>query len=173
MANESYFQVVVNVEVEQRYSYKNLVVRVMKRGKSATGPLAAYPLNFGSGMFADEAPFHGLEMSGHFNDRGELIGFRPLYYSVMFIETQHAKAMAKMLAKIDRVLQKADAREVGDVFMAFCEAVGATSTAICHVDPRLRHSTISENPWRFASLAEGRDRIRRLCVDHGGNPVAA
>jgi hypothetical protein len=165
------YQLVANIEVENRHGFEYLVVRVMKRERRVLdggelGEFVDHPLNIGSNTYAEDAPFHGLEMNGYFRDGGGMIGFRPMYYNVAFIETRQAQAMAKMLAKIDRVLQKAQAHEVGDVFMAFCKAVGIKSVAFCPVPPRQRHSTIADNDWRFDTLEEGRDRLRKLCAEH-------
>jgi hypothetical protein len=157
-------QVVVNIEMESRHGIKYLVVRAMKR-EMTDGRLDNHPLNASHSAFSDTAAVASLELSGSFtNDR--LIGFAPLYYDVTFIDFSRSKSMMATLAKIHRELVKAEAREPGDVFMAFCKAIGAKSVAVCvtpegHPD----RAWLPRCQWRWDTVESGRDRLRNLIAE--------
>lgn len=156
-------QIVVHIGIETRAGFKYLVVRVMQREVVGDGgQLANHPLSIAGGIYAEDRPFAGLEMAGYFGKPGEVIGFRTMYYQAHFIELDRAQAMAKMLAKIQREMFKAQATEVGDTFMVFCKAIGAKGVAINLTPER---TSLTDAKWRFGSLEDGRDRLRHLCAN--------
>lgn len=117
------------------------------------------PLNGGISFTSSAECLNDLEMLASPGSRGDWISLRAHYYDVFRIETRRAKAMAKMLEKIDRVRTRANATEAGDVFMAFCAAIDAKWVAV-HADDKPSSWHYDAN-WRWLTLADGREHFRR------------
>ena len=168
-------RIVVSIEVETRHNFKYVVVRVMRREfKVENGPvfigdvsgrLADHPLNI-SPTYAEDLPFASLELSGSFSSiDGKLTGLYPIYHDAYAVDLRQATAMAKMLAKIEKARAKAEASEPGDIFMAFCKAVGAKEIAVCLTPPgHPDRNWLTRCRWSWDTVETGRNRLRNLIM---------
>lgn len=80
-----------------------------------------------------------------------------------FVDKRLAKRLFKTMTRVDREINKTNAREVGDVVMAVAKAIGATWT-VEPVGNQLRGSFYSDDTWRFTTIERARD-LAREAVD--------
>lgn len=149
------------VALETRSNFQFIITRIMKREDDAK-----HPLNFSGGGFdAIDQSLSDLELCGHFSSiDGHFLAFDEAFYNMPFsVDLRRAKAMTRTLTKIKNTIIKNDAREPGDVFMAFCKAVGVAGTVIrVSGSPSGSHR---DSIWAFTSVTTGRDQLRRLIAD--------
>jgi hypothetical protein len=102
----------------------------------------------------------GLGMYGFVSDSGDAafigdnVEFRNVYAST---ETKLAR-MLKAIKRVNARIEKDDAREPGDKFMAFAKAL-KLSFAVHQIGERRTNVTPE---WRFMSIAEGRNYYRQM-----------
>lgn len=99
----------------------------------------------------------GLGMYGFVSDSdGEYIGYGVEFRNVYSIDAAKLGRMAKALKRVNAQIEKDEAREPGDKFMAFAKAL-KLSFAVCRIGER------RPNPdWRFMSIVEGRNYYRQM-----------
>lgn len=86
------------------------------------------------------------------------------YRNVHSVDIRQATRMAKTLTRIHKAIEKANAREAGDVLMAFAKALGLTFT-VTEQAATYRGTTpswqkYSDSDWRFSKLTDARDQLR-------------
>ncbi len=150
------------IKAELTYGTQYISVRVMRR-KEDTGKAGRdlSPLNCTSSDYdLDMMALDDLELIGVVSDydgRFNLDGAE--YRSVHRISERRAIVMAKMLGKINRAKEKAQAHEPGDVFMIFAKAIGAKW--VCRTkDEGAHYSSYGDVEWRWDSLEQGRETYR-------------
>ena len=99
----------------------------------------------------------GLGMYGFVSDSdGEYIGYGVEFRNVYSIDAAKLGRMLKAIKRVNARIEKDDAREPGDKFMALANAL-KLSFAVCRIGER------RANPdWRFMSIAEGRNTYRQM-----------
>jgi hypothetical protein len=142
---------------ENLYGAEYVICRVMTREDNAEHPLnATQPYYY----HAKDLCLNGLEIRGHISDRDfDLVGFCPEYHSIYSVNTSHAGAMYRTLQRIDRRIDKEQAREHGDVLVAFAHAIGAK---FCVIETEHKGTWLNESAWRFMTIAEGKNYLRTL-----------
>jgi hypothetical protein len=99
----------------------------------------------------------GLGMYGFVSDSdGQFIGGGVEFRDVYAIDARKLGNMLKAIKRVNARIEKDDAREPGDKFMAFAKAL-KLSFAVHRIGDR------RPNPeWRFMSIAEGRNYYRQM-----------
>lgn len=146
----------VIIERSNNYGTEYVHVRTMLREGEADSPI-----NCSWGMLnAREAnAIADLELHGFVTDMdGRFIAFEPSYRNAFSVELSRAEAMVRTLKRVHAVLKKDEAYEPGDVFTAFCKAIGAKWTVIQIGGGG--GSRYTDRHWRFVPIAEGRNHLR-------------
>lgn len=139
--------------------YKVTVHVMMREGT------ASHPLNCTGGSISepDVVGRADLCLDGWVSDYdGKFHLNDPSYPDRYRVELRDAKAMAAMLDKIAKAIAKEEAREAGDVFMAFAKAVGAQW--VCEARNE-RYSSYSDTSWYWWTIAQGREKFRRAIAE--------
>jgi len=98
----------------------------------------------------------GLGMYGFVSDSdGQFIGYGVEFRNVYSSDERKLGRMLKALKRVNARIEKDDAREPGDKFMAFAKAL-KLSFAVHRIGERRR-----DPEWRFMSIAEGRNYYRQ------------
>jgi hypothetical protein len=148
-----------------RHGRDYLEVRVMERKGDSD-----YPRNTSSWYAFEEKPYlEDLLMSGgvytHDDKKASFSIDRPEFSETRGVRLPQAKAMVKTLTKIAKHMDKEQAREPGDVFMAFARAVDAQWVCIPR-KARMERSCYEENRWAwYSSLTEARNAFRQVIAD--------
>lgn len=99
----------------------------------------------------------GLGMYGFASDSdGMFIGHDVEYRNVYASGERKLGSMLKAIKRVNARIDKDDAREPGDKFMAFAKAL-KLSFAVTRIGERRR-----DPEWRFMSIAEGRNTYRQM-----------
>lgn len=126
------------------------------------------PLGCGSDveMFYD-CPAHlkglavdGLGMYGFVSESIDIdfIGYEVEFRNVFAMGERKLAGMLKALKRVNARIQKDEAREAGDKFVAFAKAL-KLSFSVTRKGER-RHNVTPE--WQFMTIAEGRNRYRQM-----------
>jgi len=106
----------------------------------------------------------GLGWSGFVSvwrgDPSNYIGYQVDYTDVYSIDARKVEKMAKTFRRVSRQFAKDQPTEPGDVFLSLAAAL-RLSFAVWQVDPSPGRSFYSDNKWRWATIPEGRDHLRR------------
>jgi hypothetical protein len=99
----------------------------------------------------------GLGMYGFVSDSdGQFIGNDVEYRNVYSSTERKLGSMLKAIKRVNARIEKDEAREPGDKFMAFAKAL-KLSFAVMRVGERKR-----DPEWRFMSIVEGRNYYRQM-----------
>lgn len=100
----------------------------------------------------------GLGMYGFVSDSGDaaFIGYGVEFRNVHSIDERKLGRMLKALKRVNARIEKDDAREPGDKFVAFAKAL-KLSFAVVRIGERRR-----DPDWRFMSIVEGRNCYRQM-----------
>jgi hypothetical protein len=144
------------------YGTEYVRVEVMRRKANES-----HPIGMGCWWGIEGKPyFDGLRMGGHISDFGDRT-FCPAdfeYADQHSVDARKAAAMHKMLTKIHKQVEKDDAHEQGDKFVAFAKATGA-QWVVRPVKGRVLGGSWSNTTWHFMSIPEGRNAYRSLISD--------
>jgi hypothetical protein len=106
------------------YGTERLTVRVMKREEGKNHPLNVSGSIWGS---AEDCVRDALVLEGYVSDSNAKFYLHEVCYrDVHSIDLRRVGFMQSMLTRIGKALTKAEAREPGDMFVAFAKAIGAT-----------------------------------------------
>jgi hypothetical protein len=141
-----------------RYGSEYVTVRPMVREGNASHPLNCcydhYSNTDAQNLAAD------LLLNGFVSDINGTFLLHDSSYSDIGssnVDLRRAQTMVKGLRKLNNALTKADAREPGDVFVAYCRAIGVKW--VCwRVSGH--NSTLRDNEWNFTTIANGKHRFR-------------
>lgn len=86
------------------------------------------------------------------------------YRSVHSVDALRADLMGKTLKRINKAIQKADAREAGDVLTAFAQAIGA-KRFVWHAASEEGRTWLRDVNWFWCSMGEGRNVFRRMIAE--------
>ena len=159
----------VQISRHESHGSQRVVVRVMKRESDEMGVEARHPIN-ACDRFGDPGPCYveDLCIEGWVSDCRNtdgsypFCGFYPAFYHPYSVALGKAKKMVKTLSRIESRIARDEASDVGDVFMAFCKAIGATWAC---VETCNRGTMLSDSEWEFMSLAKGRDVLRLRIIE--------
>ena len=99
----------------------------------------------------------GLGMYGFVSDSdGQYIGYGVEFRNVYSSDERKLARMLKALKRVNARIEKDDAREPGDKFMALAKALKLTF-AVTRIGERKR-----DPEWRFMSIVEGRNCYRQM-----------
>ena len=99
----------------------------------------------------------GLGMYGFVSDSdGHFIGHEVEYRNVYASNERKLGSMLKAIKRVNARIEKDDAREPGDKFVAFAKAL-KLSFAVTRIGERRR-----DPEWRFMTILEGRNTYRRM-----------
>jgi hypothetical protein len=144
------------------YGTEYVRVEVMRRKANES-----HPIGMGCWWGIEGKPyFDGLRMGGHISDFGDRT-FCPAdfeYADQHSVDARKAAAMHKMLTKIHKQVEKDDAHEQGDKFVAFAKATGA-QWVVRPVRGRSLPGSWANTAWHFMSVSEGRNAYRSLISD--------
>lgn len=143
----------VQISRQQRSGCEYVVCRVMQRQGEARHPLNATDRWDGK-IFAEN-----LVLEGYVSEYGDHVFclFDPGYRDIYSASLGKVRRMADTLKRIEARILRDEAREPGDVFLAFCKAIGATWAV---VEVENRGTMLSDSLWCFYSVSEGRNRFR-------------
>lgn len=95
----------------------------------------------------------------------------PCYMSPWRVGERRARVMLATLTRCNKVIQKAEAREIGDVVTAFAKAIGATW--YCETtEPSAAHRFYSDTQWTYTPINRARDVARHLIAEERANWAA-
>jgi len=130
-------------------------------GADATSPVNLTWSDWADGSMGRE--FADLDLEAHVSDYdGRGYVWAPAYDGAYRVEARRAEFMAKTLKRVQGVIRKAEAREAGDIFVAFCRAVGAKRVIWSRDEEHCGGWKLSDERWTFDTVAGGRDRFRAL-----------
>jgi hypothetical protein len=151
------------IEPVNRYGTEYIEVRVCRRDNEREFPMGC-PSD-GDNFYGYGTPKHllglvvdGLGMRGFISDTGEpsYIAYDIEFHDVHAISERKLKSMAKAIRKVNAKIEKDEAREPGDKYMALAKAL-KLSFAV----ERIKRVGNSDD-WRWMSVEEGRNRYRAL-----------
>jgi len=160
------------VETVNVYGTDKVQARVMVRESDRQSPLNPgsdpfYHWHEGCPKALEGLLFDGLRLECWYSDMGTVVlvgGTTPEYMDVYSIDERKAVAMAKTLKRVNRAIQKAEANEPGDAFVAMAKALGLTF-AVTRVKNDRNGSSYEDSDWFFSSIEYGRNVLRRMIVD--------
>jgi hypothetical protein len=151
------------IERVQRYGTEYVEVRVARREAKYEHPVGCPSdadnfLGYGCpkhmlGLVVDGLGMYGFVSDGEFREP-DFIGAEIEFRDVHSAGVTKLNAMLKALKKIKARVEKDEAREPGDKFMAL-----AKSLKLSFAGERLKRNGNSED-WRWMSVEEGRNRYR-------------
>lgn len=150
------------IEPVNRYGTEYIEVRVCRRDDEHEHPLGC-PAD-GDHSYGYGCPKHlvglvvdGLGMRGFISDVGEpaFIAYDVEFSDIHAISERKLKMMAKAIRRVNALVEKEEAREPGDKFMALAKAL-KLSFAV----ERIKRN--GNGDWRFMPVSEGRNRYRAL-----------
>ena len=163
------------IEPVNRYGTEYIEVRVARRDDSHEYPIGCPSdgdnyLGYGTpkhmlGLVVDGLGIHGFISDGEFR-APEFIGADIEFHDVHSITERKLKSMAKAIRKVSARIEKDEAREPGDKYMALAKAL-KLSFAV----ERIKRNG-SEQDWRWMSVEEGRNRYRALIEEAVAEAVA-
>lgn len=148
-----------------RYGRDYLEVRVLSRRGDAE-----HPLNVPSWYAFEGKPFlDGLLMSGSVysfssDTKASFSVDGPEFSDVGSVGLAKIKGMLKTMTTIVKRIEKEDAREPGDRFIAFARGVDAKWVVIPRKG-RMERSSYDENRWAWYGLTDGRNAYRGLIAE--------
>jgi len=150
------------IDRSHNYGTDYVEVHVVRREPGKDFPLGCD--SDGEGHFADTGtPKHmfdmrldGLGMYGFVSEHGEpcFIGTDVEYRNVFAMDERKLRGMVKTVKRVNDKIEKLQAREPGDRFMAFASAF-KLSFAVHRIGPKRPYPE-----WRWMSLTEGRNYYR-------------
>jgi hypothetical protein len=161
------------IEKVIRYGTEYVEVRVARREEKYDHPVGC-PSD-GSDFLGYGTPKHmlglvvdGLGMYGFVSHTGEpsSIAYDVEFRDVHSISERKLKSMTKAIRKVNAKVEKDDAREPGDKFMAL-----AKSLKLSFAVERIKRNSDSDD-WRWMSVEEGRNRYRALIEETVAAAVA-
>lgn len=149
---------VLHTQRRDVYGSTYVDVRVMMREGDSDSPINCT----GCGMWRTPTGLEDLTIHGYISDVDNKYHILDICYrDAGTVDERRAKAMATMLAKINKAIAKAEASEHGDIYIALARAIGA-KYAVELASGETARSTYSHNRWYWQSIASGRDAYRRL-----------
>lgn len=156
------------IQSANRYGTEYVTVKVMVREQEKDHP--CNPDSYGEssisyapphlfGLYLDGMGFDGHVMTGC-GDPPRYIGYEVDYTGVYSIDSRKVEKMAKTFKRIRRQFDKDAPSEPGDIFMSLAAALKLTF-AVWQRDEGPARSSYSDNRWRWATIPEGREQLRR------------
>ena len=151
------------IEKINRYGTDHIEARICRREDGKDYPLGCS--SDGERFFSDNVPKHligtmldGLGMYGFVTDGKDpaYIGYDIEYRDVYAMSERKLGAMLKTIKRVNARVDKDQAREAGDKFMALANVLKLSFVAE-RIGPRGPASQ-----WRWMTIAEGRNRFRDL-----------
>ena len=148
------------IDRTSNYGTDYVEVHVVRREEDRDIPLGCS--GDGESFYSDGAPKHlmglnldGLGMYGFVTDSDPAyIGFDVEYRNVYSMDERKLRRMVKTISQVNAKIQKDEAREPGDKYMALAAAL-KLSFAVHRIGPR------RSNPdWNWMSVVEGRNYYR-------------
>ena len=169
------------IEAAEKYDSVGITARVLVREDNSASPINPRS-GVESAIWGAPKHLHGLALDGlgfyaHFyaddsDGRVPLIGFTPKYRDVFSVDRANAQAMVKTLTRIGRALEKADATEPGDIIMATATALRFDFVVERIDDHEARGPMYGDMRWRWMTMGEGRNRLRRMIDENRPTPTA-
>lgn len=158
-----------------RYGTEYVEVRVSRRDDSHDYPIGCPSdgdnyLGYGTpkhmlGLVVDGLGMYGFVSDGEFR-APDFIGADIEFREVHAISERKLKSMAKAIRKVNAKVEKDEAREPGDRFMAL-----AKSLKLSFAVERIKRNG-NEQDWRWMSVEEGRNRYRAMIEEAVAEAVA-
>jgi hypothetical protein len=163
------------IERVNRYGTEYIEVRVARRDNEHEYPIGCPSdgdnyLGYGTpkhmlGLVVDGLGMYGFVSDGEFRDP-DFIGADIEFREVHSISERKLKSMTKAIRKVNARIEKDEAREPGDKYMALAKAL-KLSFAV----ERIKRNGNSDD-WRWMSVEEGRNRYRALIEEAVAEAVA-
>lgn len=161
------------IERVNRYGTEYVEVRVARREEKYEHPVGCPSdadnfLGYGCPKHMLGLVVDGLGMRGFISDSGEpsYIAYDVEYHDVHAINERKLQAMLKAIKRVKGRIEKDEAREPGDKFMAL-----AKSLKLSFAVERIKRNSNSDD-WRWMSVEEGRNRYRALIEEAVAEAVA-
>ena len=158
-----------------RYGTEYVEVRVARRDAERDFPIGCPSdgdnfLGYGTpkhmlGLVVDGLGMYGFVSDGEFR-APEFIGADIEFREVHSITERKLKSMVKAIRKVNARVEKDEAREPGDKFMALAKALKLSFTV-----ERIKRNG-DDGDWRWLSIEEGRNRYRALIEQTVAEAVA-
>lgn len=161
------------IEPVNRYGTEYIEVRITRREERYDHPVGCPSdgetiLGYGTPKHLLGLVVDGLGMFGFISETGEpsYIGYDVEFRDVHSCGERKLGGMLKALKRVKARIEKDEAREPGDKFMAL-----AKSLKLSFAVERIKRNANADD-WRWMSVEEGRNRYRAMIEEAVANAVA-
>lgn len=143
----------IMISSEIVYGTRYVTARVMQRRKGEDFPVGVVGL--------DDGFYDGLTMEGFVSEYSGFLMHDVRFLNVYAFDSRTMAKSLKVLQKVEKQIDKDEAREPGDMFRAFALALGIKE--VCVTEDRQRPRTEWRcGKWEWLSAEQGRTLFRKL-----------